>query len=126
MKLAIVGSRTFPSDMDLDYFIGHAIRRFGAPTEIVSGGAMGIDRAAERHFSHREITIKVFLPDWTTGKGGHIRNREIAEYCDAALVIWDGRSRGTQNTLEHLRELKKDYILFTIAREDTYFSRLGI
>ena len=40
-----------------------------------------------------------------------MRNRQIADYADAALVFWDGSSRGTKYTVEIFEELGKKVTL---------------
>ena len=71
--------------------------------EIVSGGSGNIDKLGERwaQFSGCEA-VTVFPADWSKhGKAaGPIRNRQMAEYADALVLIWDGESRGSKNMLE--------------------------
>ena len=40
----------------------------------------------------RKIPVRVFTADWKgLGKpAGIIRDREMATYCDAAVLVWDG------------------------------------
>lgn len=77
--------------------------------EIVSGGARGADMLAVKFAMERGLSFKVFLADWESyGKSaGPRRNRQMAEYADAAIVFWDGKSRGTQNMIQQMRELGK-------------------
>jgi len=91
MRLAIVGSRSITS-FDLSPYIPEDV------TEIVSGGARGIDRVAEKYAKDHNIKYKVFLPDYEGhGRAAPIlRDREIIEYSDKILAIWDGESRGTR------------------------------
>ncbi len=35
---------------------------------------------------------------------GHIRNAEMADYADALIAFWDGKSRGTANMIENARK----------------------
>jgi hypothetical protein len=100
LKLIIAGSRTVhPSVTDIDdaiiawYGVGHG-RRID---EIVSGTAGGADVAGEAYAAHHSIRLTRFPADWDKhGKvAGKLRNREMAEYADAALVFWDGMSSGS-------------------------------
>lgn len=108
MKLIIAGSRTLTVYAD---FIGGAIRSFKMPAvyEIVSGKALGIDLSGERYANKWNIPIKEFSADWKLyGKAaGPIRNREMAEYADALLLIWDGKSKGSKNMKETMINLNK-------------------
>jgi hypothetical protein len=91
MKLAIVGSRSI-TDYDLAPVIPEGV------TEIVSGGARGIDRVAEKYATDNNIKFTVFLPDYDSyGRAAPIiRNRDIIAYADNILAIWDGDSKGTR------------------------------
>ena len=90
MKLAVIGSRTL-EDTDMEQYLPAGI------TEIVTGGAKGIDTAAMRYAEEHGIPVKVFLPDYKRyGRGAPLRrNTEIIDYSDEVLALWDGKSRGT-------------------------------
>ena len=102
MKLAIIGSRNISVD-NLDSYISDAV------TEIVSGGAIGVDSFAREYANRKEIPLTEFLPNYSIyGKYAPLkRNQEIAEYADAALVFWDGKSKGTLYTINFFKKLNK-------------------
>lgn len=107
MRTIIAGTRTF-SDYDV-LAISIAKSKFKI-TEVVSGGARGADALGETWAWQHKIDRKVFPADWKLfGKrAGPIRNQQMAEYAEACIAIWDGRSRGTLDMIEraHLRGLK--------------------
>lgn len=109
MKLAIVGSRGI-SDIRLADYIKEI------PSEIVSGGARGIDTLAADYAKANKITLTEFLPDYRKyGRSAPIiRNRQIIEAADKVLAIWDGKSRGTQNSISLARKLDKEVLLFVV------------
>lgn len=86
-------------------------------TEIVSGGARGVDQLGEKAAEAFSIPVKVFPADWTThGRAaGPIRNQQMLEYSEALLAIWDGESRGT---LDMIQRSKKKGIPVHIVRVD--------
>lgn len=97
MKVAVIGSRGAPESAErliLHYLPAHT-------TEVVSGGAVGIDRLAERVASSLGIPVRVFLPDYDTyGRRAPLeRNEKIIAYADEVLAFWDGVSRGTGYTI---------------------------
>lgn len=97
MKLIIAGTRTIEKSA---YQIQGAMSLFHIfPTEIVSGGASGIDQAGEAYAELHGRPIKRFLADWAKHgrSAGPIRNKEMAEYADALLLIWNGESNGSRN-----------------------------
>lgn len=101
MKTIIAGSRRLNTDHEFIWLVSDAVHRSGWKdriTEIVSGGARGIDLAGEQFASDYKIPVRRFIPDWSKGKvAGHIRNGEMAAYADALILIWDGSSRGSAN-----------------------------
>lgn len=99
-RVAIIGSR---SVTNYDVVKG-AIWSTGLDriTEIVSGGAKGVDELAERYAKEKGIPVKVFEPDYEThGKSApHVRNSQIIDYSHAIIAIWDGESPGTKSVIE--------------------------
>lgn len=78
-------------------------------TEVIYGGANGIDQAGYEYAMFFKKKVTSFFPDWAThGKAaGPIRNKEMAKYGDVLLAVWDGKSRGTKNMMDHMYRLKK-------------------
>lgn len=66
-------------------------------TEVVSGGCRGVDELGEEWAACQQIKVKTFYADWDThGRAaGPIRNRDMARYGAALLLIWDGKSKGS-------------------------------
>ena len=110
MKVIIAGSRDIK-----DYvLVANAIAKSGYQiTEVVSGCATGVDTLGEQWARMSNIPIKEMPADWNQhGKSaGPQRNRAMAEYADAAIIIWDGESRGTRNMVENMIRRKKPYFL---------------
>ncbi len=94
MRVAIIGSRKAPADAK-ELVLHHLPAR---TTEIVSGGASGIDSAAEAAAKELGIPCKIFYPDYDTyGKRAPLmRNDQIIDYADMVLAFWDGSSHGTR------------------------------
>ena len=102
MKLAVVGSRGIGSIELGDYV-------FADVTEIVSGGAKGVDSIAREYAKKTGLLLTEFLPKYNLyGKAAPIkRNRKIAEYADECLAFWDGKSKGTRSTIGFFKKLGK-------------------
>lgn len=80
--------------------------------EFVSGGCpTGPDRVPYLMNSAMDSYTEIieFPADWKKhGKAaGPIRNREMAEYADALLLIWNGESRGSANMKKEMKKLGK-------------------
>lgn len=106
MKVIIAGSR----DVTALYLVEDAVRMSGFEiTEVVCGGARGVDRLGEIYAQQRNIPVKYFLADWDKfGKSaGHRRNREMAVYAEALITCWDGISPGTKGMILDMKKLKK-------------------
>lgn len=94
MRIGIVGSRYAAEQVKLDI-----LRQIPEnTTEIVSGGAAGVDSYASELAELLHIPLKVFLPEYDKyGKRAPLlRNLEIIRYADEILAFWDGRSAGTR------------------------------
>lgn len=96
MKVAVIGSRNAHIDSLSDYLPSGC-------TEIVSGGAKGIDQCAAEYAQKNGIKLTEFLPQYEKyGRGAPIvRNKEIVDYADVVLAFWDGSSRGTLSVIRY-------------------------
>lgn len=112
MKLAVVGSRTFCDELKLERVLESYRDRV---TLLVSGGAKGADSLAESWAVRNGIPTRVFKPDWQKyGRAaGMIRNRDIIENCDECVAFWDGKSKGTQNSIFICEKLGKKTQIIT-------------
>ena len=111
MKLAIIGSRNLHVQNFEDYLPDGV-------TEIVSGGAKGVDMGAAEYAKKNGIRLTEFYPDYARyGRGAPLkRNALIAEYSDMVLAFWDGKSKGTLYTLSLFEKLGKRS--FVVRMED--------
>lgn len=107
MKVIIAGSR----DFDRLLLVTWAAVASGFDiTEVVSGGAQGIDTMGEWWAKRHSIPIKPFYvstKDWDRygNQAGHLRNQKMAEYADALILIWDGGSPGSANMKQQARRM---------------------
>lgn len=96
MRVAVIGSRGIALN-DLRE------RLPPETTEIVSGGARGVDTSAREYAIANGIKLTEFLPDYAKyGRSAPLkRNLEIIEYSDMVLAFWDGKSRGTKYVIDN-------------------------
>lgn len=112
MKTIIAGSRWI-EDYDLVIRIINSCYIMTEITEVVSGQAPGVDSLGEMWAIENDIPIKPFPANWEdlsqpnaiirTNKWGQKydayagprRNKKMAEYADALILIWDGKSDGS-------------------------------
>ena len=102
MRIAIVGSRNI-NNISLDFLLKNDT------TEIVSGGARGVDTCARLFAKKHGIKLTEFLPDYKRyGKAAPLkRNITIIEYADEVVTFWDGSSRGTKFVIDKCKEINK-------------------
>ena len=102
MKVAVVGSRSI-TDISLEDYIGKEV------TEIVSGGAVGVDTLAAEYARVHGLRLTEILPQYERyGRAAPIkRNKEIVDYADKVLVFWNGSSRGTLSVIQYAEKVGK-------------------
>lgn len=109
MKIIIAGGRAFRPTPQDDSFVRMLLATHGA-TEIVSGCSGGADRFGEYLAWAMGLRLVPFRPDWKSyGKAaGPIRNRAMAQYADAAILM-PGK-RGTESMRREMLRLGKPII----------------
>ena len=116
MKTIIAGSRNI-KDSKAEIFDALTIYFYGKrPLEVVSGCARGVDTYGEEWAKENGVTVKRFPANWDKHgkKAGYLRNLEMGNYADEAIIFWDGESPGTRNMIEIMKKLGKPvYFLWT-------------
>ena len=108
MKVAGIGSRGITA-----YPLEEVIP--ADATEIISGGARGVDALAREYALAHGIPCTEIHPDYARyGKGAPLRrNKAIIARADLVIAIWDGTSTGTAQTIAECRRLGKPVIVHT-------------
>lgn len=106
MKIAIIGSRKIDHE-DLEALVPKDA------TQIISGGAKGVDALAEQYAARHGLPLTVFQPDYKQFKRGAPlkRNLQIVDEADGVIAVWDGESRGTKFTIDYAYKQKKLLLL---------------
>ena len=102
MKIGIVGSRNLTISNIGEYLPENC-------TEIVSGGAAGIDWCAKKYAQNNKIVFTEFLPMYHIyGKAAPIiRNKNIVDYSDEIIAFWNGKSKGTYFVIQYCKKTDK-------------------
>lgn len=113
MKVAIVGSRDFPSKPLVEEFV-NVLTNMVPNVEIVSGGAKGVDTWAVEQAKWIGNRTTVFPANWAAHGWGaaFMRNYLIVNHADVVVAFWFGRSRGTQHTLKLAKYSKKPAFVY--------------
>ncbi len=108
MKIAIIGSRTLIVN-NLEKYLPKDV------TEIISGGAKGIDTCARQYALKNNIKLTEFLPEYNKyGRSAPLkRNLQIIEYADMVIAFWDKSSRGTKFVIDNCRKINKKVIVYS-------------
>ena len=109
LKLIIAGTRQFDNYKITKTTVERVIKSWNNVeiVEVVCGECRGPDLLGKRWALNKGIKIKSFPADWEKyGRAaGPIRNKQMVEYANAAIVFWDGRSRGTKSLMDLLRKM---------------------
>lgn len=78
---------------------------------VVEGGAKGVDQIAGEWASSKGLEVDVHKPDYKKyARGAPIRrNEEMVKISDIILVLWDGVSKGSQNSIDLCQTYGKKY-----------------
>ena len=117
LKMGVIGGRDFTDHLLLNKWIKHCKNAYSIEI-IVSGGkrpdCKGADTLAENwadYFHHPKLIFPPQLKDGMTDyeiKGAFLeRNTKIAIWSDFILAFWDGKSRGTLDTMTKAWERDK-------------------
>lgn len=110
-SIGIVGSRTFNNYAYMRYRFLQIIteNNISEKIQIVSGGAVGADNCAEQLARELGFSIKIYKPNWETHgrSAGFIRNQKIVDASDLVIAFWDGKSKGTFDTIKRTKAAGK-------------------
>jgi hypothetical protein len=108
MKIVVAGSRNFFDKQKIYNVIDTSGFKI---TEIVSGGSVGVDKAAEDWANDHKISIKSFLNSSTAP---FVRNELMASYSDGLIAIWKDKSIGTYHMIECMRNCEKPIVIVEV------------
>ena len=113
MKVAVIGSRGITVDNLEDYLPEDV-------TEIVTGGAKGVDTCAEEYALAHNIKLTKFLPEYSKyRKSAPLkRNIQIIENSDLVLDFCDGSSRGTKYVIDNCNKLDTTVKIIYCEKKD--------
>lgn len=125
MIVIIAGSRNV-TDFKLVKEAVEASPFKGKITQIVSGGAGGVDTLGEQYAAMNGIEVRKFIPKWNAldhpdamiktnkfgkeydAKAGFRRNGEMAAYADALVAVFEGsETPGTDDMVKQMTETGK-------------------
>jgi len=117
MKVIIAGGRDFTNYALVEDAIKCSAFEI---TQVVSGKAKGVDTLGEVWALANNVPVEAFPADWSQhGRAaGPIRNREMAEYADALIAIWDGESKGTANMIQQARNKRLNVFIYLVKESN--------
>lgn len=129
--IAIVGSRSFEDDkitaITMKRLVYRFVRQTHKETQIVSGGARGVDRYARLAALTLQREIKEFLPDESIPVPARffVRNREIVDYIyerkGLIVAFIDTTSfRGTKRTIEYAEKKGVGVVVLKFSPDAQY------
>ena len=116
MKLAVVGSRDIEVK-DLQNYLPKDV------TELISGGARGVDLCVRRYAEKMGIPLVEILPQYERyGRAAPIRrNEDIVDRADRVIALWNGTSRGTMNVITLCKKRKKEITVFLLNKDESCY-----
>ncbi len=101
MKVIIAGSRDITDREELNDAVRLFEDKYGKITQVIEGGAPGVDRMGRKFAQANKIPYRTIDADWKKfGKSaGPRRNTEMAEAAEGLVALWDGKSTGTKDMI---------------------------
>lgn len=112
MRVAVIGSRGLLVD-DLGKYLPDDT------TEIISGGAKGVDASAREYALRHGLKLTEYLPEYSRyGRSAPLkRNITIIENADLVLAFWDGTSRGTKFVIDNCEKRNIPIKIYVFTKE---------
>lgn len=118
MKLLIAGSRSLAHcKLDVLDAIEVGDNMLGLLVDtVIEGGAAGVDEIGAEWAESNNLSVVRYPAEWDKlGKrAGYVRNTAMVSDCDAAIVVWDGESRGTRHTIDLLIASGKPFVVVSM------------
>ena len=78
-----------------------------------------MDTIAEQYADAHNISKLILRPQYARyGKGAPLRrNEKMVDLADRVVIVWDGKSKGTQYTLRDAKERERKFVLLRSRRE---------
>jgi|WetSurMetagenome_2_1015567.scaffolds.fasta_scaffold77770_1 hypothetical protein len=114
MKVIIAGSRDIKDIFQVHNFINKSPFKI---TEVISGGAAGVDKIGEMWARDHGVPIITFTPHYHSLNpivAPLLRNVDMAKHADALIAVWKDESKGTKHMIDQMDKLKKPYIVLQI------------
>lgn len=98
-RIAVVGTRDYKDPAAVREFV----RSLPPCAVIVSGAGGVVDCTAAAEGRRLGLVVDEYPADWNGPKGlgaGPMRNTDIVAACDRVVAFWDGKSKGTRDTID--------------------------
>ena len=114
-RMIVAGGRDYSNQNIVNYYIDRVkdvCDSRGLNLVIVCGMATGADTLGRNYAISNGLEVLEFPADWNKyGKSaGYVRNKEMGDVADSAIVFWDGRSKGSKLMIDIMHELKKPVV----------------
>jgi hypothetical protein len=118
MKVCIIGSRSLDKAENIFPIIDTFIKdHTNGKITILSGGAKGVDQLSRKYSEANGIDFVEFLPYHLldnvpfSSKYFFIRNKQMIDNADKILIIWDGKSKGTEYGIKYSQKKNKPVMI---------------
>lgn len=102
MRTIIAGSRDFDDYEYMESCLEDVQTYAWSIGEVVCGGARGADSLGSKWAHDNEVFVNLFPAQWNKygRSAGYIRNEEMAQYAEALVCFWDGKSKGSKHMVD--------------------------
>lgn len=111
-KVIVAGGRNYTDYLNVKsylYLLKLYCENNNLELVIVSGMATGADSLGLRFAEENNLEVLKYPADWNKygKKAGYLRNYQMGEIADSAIVFWDGKSPGTKMMIDIMNNFNK-------------------
>lgn len=108
MRVIVAGSRNIQDKKTIFEWL-QRYSQDNKVTVVISGTARGVDLIGEEWAAEQKIPVIRCQADWRQyGRAaGPIRNEKMGDLADAAIVFWDGQSKGSKHMIDYMEKINK-------------------
>lgn len=123
-RLGVFGSRSLEGSKKVEEILTEKIKNYDIIA--TAGEIKGVSKTARKLAKKMGKELLLCFPSQQQdGRGKYFRRTmKIIVFSDDVICVWDGKSKGTENEIDLLEKLGKNFEKWTIEEKEMFFDDL--